>query len=345
MRRRIVMLSLCAVMLNACALFPGHEGIDEAIASIERGEYTEAVGILERAEEAGENPRQLHRARGIALMGLAKYEDAAEEFLLTLSENNGYVRKLDVDTSYYLAVSQYRSGDVSGAKDTYTAIIGMYPEESDAFLLRGKTELKLGERDNAIADFNQAVRLKKNDPDLYIQIYESLNQNGLEEDGEVYLKDAMELNTRLTNLQKGKLYYCMQDYDRAKDALEAARSEGAGESITLYLGRTYEALGDTNYAASLYRAYLTENPSDVEICNQLGLCCLDMQDYRSALEAFQQGLSIPDNEFEQTLKYNEIVAYEYLSDFSRAETLMKEYLDKYPDDEAAIRENKFLQTR
>ncbi len=345
MRKSVCLLPFLLMLLTSCGPGHGHAGVDEAIKSIEQGNYNDAISILELAEEAGEDKQLLHRARGIAYMGMAEYEDAVTEFKDSLSANRGYVHWLDVDSSYYLAVAQYRSGDAEGAKDTYSAIIDLYPEEADAFFQRGKTELKLGERDNAIADFNRAVRLRKNDPDLYIMIYESLSQSGLQEDGDIYLKDAMELNTRLTNLQKGKLYFCMQDYEHARDALESARNEGAGESVTLYLGRTYEALGDTNYAASLYRTYLTDNPSDAQICNQLGLCCLDMQDYESALEAFENGLAVPDNEYEQSLRYNQIVAYEYLSEFDQAALLMKDYLESYPDDEAAVRENKFLKTR
>ncbi len=344
-RRYLPAVLITVLLLGGCA-FPGKHAItDEAAAAVEAGDYAGALELLENAEKAGEDEQLLHRARALADMGLADYDGAVDEFIRALSANSGYVRRLDVDSSYYLAVAQYRSGDVEGAKDTYSAIISLYPEESDAFLQRGKTELKLGERDNALADFNRAVSLRRDDPDLYIQIYESLNQSGLKEDGSVYLKNAMELNTKLTNLQKGKLYYCMEDYDKAKDALEAARNEGAGGNVTLYLGRTYEALGDTNYAASLYRAYLEENPSDVEVCNQLGLCCLDMGDYNGALNAFNQGLSIPDNEYEQTLLYNQIVAYEYLTDFDQASVLMDAYLSVYPDDEAAVRESRFLETR
>ena len=47
----------------------------------------------------------------------------------------------------------------------------------------------------------------------------------------------------------------------------------------------------------------------------------------------------------QSLMFNEVVAYEYLLDFKKAASLMKEYLDRYPDDEAAQREYIFLSTR
>ncbi len=347
MKKKIGVLFLLAacMLLSACGFSKKHENIDSAVQAVESGEYETALSMLSNAEVEGEDPELLYRVRGIAEMELASYENATDDFLRSLSMNKGYVKEMDKDTSYYLAVAQYRSGNYEGSKDTYSAIIGLFPNESDAFLQRAKTELRLGETDNAIADFNRAVSLKPDDPDLYIQIFECLNAVGMKEEGNKYLKDAMEISTKLTDLQKGKLYFCLQEYEQAKNSLESARNANAKGGVTLYLGRTYEALGDTNYAASLYRAYLEEDPADVEVCNQLGLCCLDMGDYEGALASFEQGLAVPDNEYEQTLKYNRIVAYEYLSDFTKAAALMKEYLKEYPADEAAVRENKFLSTR
>ena len=47
----------------------------------------------------------------------------------------------------------------------------------------------------------------------------------------------------------------------------------------------------------------------------------------------------------QTLRYNQIVAYERAGDFAKAKSLMNAYLSSYPDDEAAQREAVFLSTR
>ena len=45
------------------------------------------------------------------------------------------------------------------------------------------------------------------------------------------------------------------------------------------------------------------------------------------------------------MRRNEIICYENLSDFATAKQKMAEYLEDYPDDEKAQRENIFLQTR
>ncbi|MCR5775245.1 MAG: tetratricopeptide repeat protein [Lachnospiraceae bacterium] len=344
---RLVLGATCFLLiitgLAGCGAGTAH--IQEADALIENGSYSEALDSLEVAENSGEDKRLIHRSRGIAYMGLSDYYTAIEEFIAALSLSNGYVRDMDIDISYYLAVAQYRTGDISAANETYSAIIAIDPGESDAYYLRGRTYLMLQDIDNAKSDFDKAVKLSPDDPDLYVQIFEAMSGAGLADDGKRYLKSAMELNTKLTSFQKGRLYYCMGDYEGARQSLESAVSEGNDTEAILYLGRTYEALGDTNYAASLYRSYLEGDPGNAQVMNQLGLCLIDLNDYNGALDAFEKGINIGDPAMDQSLRFNQITAYEYTGDFDRAKTLMADYLAKYPGDEEAIRENDFLSTR
>lgn len=345
-RIRIIAIIIAAcVLLQSCGFNNGNANTDEAMSLIGQNDYAGALDKLNAARKAGEDSKLVYRGIGIAQMGQADYTDAVQSFRMALSQNNGRIKSVDYDISYYMAVSQFRSGDIEGAADTYTAIIALKPCEADAYYMRGKAELKLSEQDNAMADFDKAIEYDKKDPDMYIQIYESLAECGLKDDGSQYLKDAMELDTKLTDFQKGRIYYCLEEYDKAKEVLEKAKTDNSDDSVTLYLGKTYEALGDTNYAASLYRSYFEKNPNDVNICNQLGLCCLDTKDYQGALSAFEQGLAVKDNEYEQSLRYNQIVAYEYVSEFDKASVLMESYLKDYPDDENAQREAVFLKTR
>ena len=95
----------------------------------------------------------------------------------------------------------------------------------------------------------------------------------------------------------------------------------------------------------MYSNYLSKQGPDAEIYNQLGLCEMAKKDYQKALEAFQAGKQIEGNSLMQTLCFNEIVAYEYLEDYQQAEVLMNAYLQNYPDDQTAIREQQFLSTR
>ena len=56
-------------------------------------------------------------------------------------------------------------------------------------------------------------------------------------------------------------------------------------------------------------------------------------------------MQIENNGMMQTLKMNEIIAYEHLHEYKKASVLMESYLKSYPDDETAQREYLFLKTR
>lgn len=56
-------------------------------------------------------------------------------------------------------------------------------------------------------------------------------------------------------------------------------------------------------------------------------------------------MNIEGNNMMQTLKFNEIVTYEYMGEYKTAAALMNSYLRSYPDDTTAKREYEFLQTR
>ena len=96
---------------------------------------------------------------------------------------------------------------------------------------------------------------------------------------------------------------------------------------------------------SVYNNYLSKQGPNAEIYNELGLCEMAKKEYQNALAAFQAGKQIEGNSLMQTLCFNEIVAYEYLEDYQQAEVLMNAYLQNYPDDQTAIREQQFLSTR
>ena len=133
----------------------------------------------------------------------------------------------------------------------------------------------------------------------------------------------------------------------AQSYLEAARNERSQEKepVVVMLGQTGEKQGDYNYAISVYRNYISENPDSAIVYNQLGMCQIRQGDYESAVTSFQQGLNLEDKAMDQALRLNEITAYEYMGEFEVAADLMKSYLATYPDDQDAQRENIFLSTR
>ena len=319
--RKIVAAGVCCLMtgmLTGCG--SDTTKITDGMQLVETLDYQGALNAFDEAEAQKEDSRLIARGRGIASMGLTEYDQAVEYFTQALELSDGWVQNVDYDMNYYLAAAYTKNGQPAEAKKVYDAILGLKPEEKDAYFLRGSAELELGDYESAKA------------------------AHGYREVGQEYLQNVLDTAKQLDAYDSGRIYYYLGEYQKAYLALDEARDKGGADSY-LYLGRAYAATGDYNYASSVYNNYLSKQGPNAEIYNELGLCEMAKKEYQNALAAFQAGKQIEGNSLMQTLCFNEIVAYEYLEDYQQAEVLMNAYLQNYPDDQTAIREQQFLSTR
>lgn len=343
--RKIVAAGVCCLtisMLTGCG--SDTTKIDEGMQLVKTMDYQGALNAFDEAEGLGEDSRLLARGRGIASMGLTEYDQAVEYFTQALELSDGWVQNVDYDMNYYLAAAYTKNGQPAEAKKVYDAILGLKPEEKDAYFLRGSVELELGDYESSKADFDRVISMDPKNYDRLINIYEVLAEYGYREVGQEYLQNVLDTAKQLDTYDSGRIYYYLGEYQKAYIALEEAKDKGGADSY-LYLGRSYESTGDYNYASNVYNNYLSKQGPNAEIYNQLGLCEMAKKEYQKALEAFQAGKQIEGNELMQTLSFNEIVAYEYLEEYQKAAVLLKTYLQNYPDDQTAIREQAFLSTR
>ncbi len=337
----VMMLMLCV----ACGAKEKTDNISLGMEAVQNLEYAEALQYFNTALEENEDERLICRGMGLAYMGLSKYEDAIAYLEKALRLSDGSVKDIDYDINYYLATAYFKNGQPQDALQSYDAILALRPKEIEAYYLRGYVKLCGGNFESAKEDFDKTISLDPQNYDRLIQIYNALVDNGYREVGKEYLQQVIADNEKsISNYDLGRIYYYLEDYESAKNYLSQVKISSDYEA-SLYLGRTYEALGDYNYASSIYNDYTLNDQSKAEIYNQLGLCRMQMKEYELALMAFQSAMNIEGNEMMQTLKYNEIIAYEYMKEYKTAAALMSDYLKTYPDDEAAQRENLFLKTR
>lgn len=333
-------------VLTGCGSDLRNTNIEAGMKAISQMDYQTALANFDHAEASGENARLIARGRGIAGMGLTDYASAIARLEECLSYSNGLVMSIDYDVNYYLAAAYSKSGNQEKAEQIYTAILALLPEETDAFFLRGNARLELGWYEKAVGDFEEVIRLAPEDYDRLVGIYEVLDSHGYQEVGKAYLQVALDKRAdKMKAYDKGRIYYYLGEYQQAYLYLEEAKTSQTAD-VYLYLGRSYEATGDYNYAINnVYNAYLEKQEGNADIYNQLGLCYLKQENHTAALDAFQKAMNIPNNGMMQTLQFNEIVAYEYLGEYTKAAVLLNNYLKTYPDDEQAKREYDFLSTR
>ena len=340
------MLGCVAVcLLTGCEAKPDNTNINKGMELLEQMDYAGALESFEAALVYKEDEQLIYRGEGLANMGLGNYEAATECFLNSISYADGNVTDLEFDTNYYLAATYYKLGQYEEAEKIYTAIIGLRNKEKDAYFLRACTLLKEGYYDAAIKDFEKAFALEPDNLELVTDAFVEMQAAGFGEEGKVYLQDFLSKKDKvLKDAQKGTIYYYLGDYTNARVYLDGALNQGNPE-VSLILGNTYEKLGDMNYAVVVYETYLDSNAPDAAIYNSLGVCLMNQGKYEEALKAFESGIELGDSAHIQNLKYNQIVAKEYLGKFSEAKSLMQEYLASYPDDGKAKTEYEFLQTR
>ena len=339
---------LCAgCLMTACGAGSG-EKTDAGMKAVEGQSYEEALTDFEQAISDGEDLELAYRGQGLAYLGMGDCDNAIAAFEEALKHAGMFPSDLEYDINFYLATAKYKKGDAMAAIETLDAVLGLRESDKDAYFLRGSAWMKVGEDEKGKADFEKAIELSKSDPDMVIDVYEVLANYGLAEDGKTYLNNLLAEHPKdLKEFEKGRIYYYLEDYENARNNLETAKSNmKKPDAVTvLMLGRSYEALDESDYAAGLYSAYLQENDPDAEMYNQLGLCKLKAEDYAGAFDAFTAGLEVEENPYRQSLLFNQAVACEYLGNYEKAKGLMKDYTAAYPEDEAAKKEYAFLKSR
>ena len=319
------------------------EPMQEIYALVEALDYDEALLKLAELNNDHKNKQEIYRVTGICHIGLGQYEEAVTALETALQYNNGFIKNVDYDINQYLAVAYYNLGRVEDAAHIYGAIVNLKPKNAEMQYLYGVTLLEAGDYEASKEAFDKAVKLEPTNYERIAEIYKAFYKFGYGELGLAYVDAALSEESGINAYDKGRLLYYVGRYSEAISSLEKVEQKKY-KDVPLYLGMCYEAMGDFNYAASIYTAGM-ENSTNPALYNQLGLCQTKLRNYEAALDAFQKGLLCEDESYKQSLRYNEAVTYEYLADFETAKKLMAAYLEDYPNDAKAQRENQFLQTR
>jgi tetratricopeptide (TPR) repeat protein len=333
------------IAVTGCGSKSSNENIQAGMDLVEQYDFQGALDCFDLAFLNNEDLELSYRGQGLAYMGLGNYADAEQSFLESIANADAKLTSLEYDTNYYLASAYMKQGKYAEAQEIYSAIIALKKKDTDAYYLRGCALLNQGKYDDAVSDFEKAISLDSDNLDLVINAYAQMQEAGFGEEGKAYVQEFLETNDKkLSNGEKGELYYYLEDYENARICLDTYVN-GNDAQMALILGQTYEKLGDMNYATVVYQTYLENNAPTAALYNSLGICYVNQEKYSEAAEAFQNGIDLGSSDYLQELKFNQIVANEYLGDFQTAKSLMQDYIQSYPDDSNAKKEYEFLISR
>lgn len=258
-------------------------------------------------DAAREEAQQALKREGMELQSSGDYAGAIAKYEEALKLSDMEVGQEEIDIAYYKASAQYRSGDLTGAIDTYSAILAV-KEEENSYLGRGLLYVAAKDAKNAEADLNKV--LKETDSPLI----------------------------------QGIIYNAVGDTQKAKESFEKAKKAGETDAI-FYLANIYEKVGDHNYAMILLEEYISSGEAGAEGYLSVGKHYYDAGTYDKALVLISQGIALGESGVLKSLMQEEIACYEKLGDFETAREKAKSYLEKYPDDALIQKEYEFLKSR
>lgn len=340
-RTGAVVFGICTMLVfSGCEDQEIKEQYAAAAAQLEQEDYAGAAVSFTALTETGEMLAESYRGLGLAEFYQGNYAEASialSKSLLYLETDN---KSFEKDVNSYLAMSRMKRQEYEEAVKVYDELIGAYPE-TEYYYQRGICYIKLEQYDKAKADFDAAAE-DSTDSAMFISIYEIYDELQMNADGSEYLEKGLTLVKENDYYSKGLIYYYLQEYSNAKDVLIHAVNEDHNKDAVLLLGKVYLAMEDTASARAVYQEYTEDEEVGAEAYNGLALCDIEVGDYESALNNVQKGLSVADESKKKSLLFNELCIYEYMNDWPTAREKVREYLEKYPDDEAAVREQQFL---
>jgi tetratricopeptide (TPR) repeat protein len=113
-----------------------------------------AVTALEAAVQADPKQSQGHNILGAAFTRVGRAAEAEKQFELALS-----LDAANVNARYNLVFAQVKAGKLAEASSNMKQVVAAYPNDSRAHNLWGEVLMQLGKSAEAVAEFNEAVRI------------------------------------------------------------------------------------------------------------------------------------------------------------------------------------------
>ena len=324
------------------------------MAYVEQKSYDEALGYFNQAEGCAENDDQkalLNRGRGIACLYQGDYQTAIKWFgdALNISSQSNDIR---IDTLYYKAEAEQKSGDYQAAVQSYGQIIDL-KDDAGTRMLRGMAYMQLQDYASAEKDLYAAIKQSRKSYAVYRTLYSALEAQGKDDEAKQVLNDALQLSGSSGEdyYNRGMIYVDLQDYTNAADMLNKSYDKGYKAAL-LGLGELSYTQQDYDTALTYYGKYFDEvdiSSVDASLAakayNQYAAVLLAKGEYEKAAQACESGLTYNDRESDAALSFNLIVSYEHLEQWEDAYNTAKTYVSKYPEDTKGQKEYQFLESR
>ncbi len=286
-----------------------------------------------------------YRGKGIAYLQALDFESALTCFnsALEISQESGW----DVDILYYKANTLECMGYRTSAIEVYGEVLKLDKKNDKALSCRANLYREEGAYEDAIADYNAALKYSKGSYSSYIGLYTCYMAMEQPEKAEALLDEAsrLEVKTDEDKYYLGQVHFYQGNFSSAEIEMENALDDGYVEA-NYFLGEILQAQGEYEKAIEHYEAYraqvIAESPT---VCNQEVVCYLALYDYENAQRMLNIGLAFEGSPVRQQLMRNQAALYEGQGELQKAYDALAAYIVEYPDDTEATEEYRFLKKR
>lgn len=325
--------------------------IDYGMSLVVLGQYEEAINQFDQVymdkdiKEVVANNKRALTGKGIAYYRMREYKKGMELFDQALEIDE--LSNLDMDILKYKGSSLISIGDYKGARDIYDDLITNLGEDALIYNYLGYVNWQLGDYQEAIKNYDLAISLEEKNFQHYFDKYYLLIDIGNDAEASQVLEEASKIDIRSNEdkFQLARIHYYQEEYDTAFKEMSEAYVNGFPQAY-YYIGQIHYMKEEYDSARYYYNKSLEEvGHNTPELYNQVGISLMEVGEYEEALGYLKQGIEIADLETKRILQKNKIVAYENIDRFKEAKEGLLEYIEDYPDDQAALKEMEFINSR
>jgi len=304
---------------------PLNDLLDEAQAALDRNDYEAAIPPLQKFIAEKPDVAFAHFQLAYAYTALKRPDDARQEYERSIALdpkmpeaqlNLGVLllerqpaaavavlrRAVELLPSesrprYLLGLAQERSGDFSGAAESFAGATRLDPKDLDSLTRLGQVLLRLGKSADAEGKFRAALELQPNSPEALQGLAQSLDQQKKPQAVDAYRNYlAAEPDDKAARLRLVHLLVEQQKYD---EAVAENAKDNAGQPATvddLKLRADIEInQKKLDEAITTLRRALALAPNDAQLHGGLGRIYLEKRQFADAEKELKAALELDRN--------------------------------------------------
>ena len=319
-----VLFIFCTVLMNAQnRRQTAIDFTDKGLEYYAHDSIDKAIQMFDIAVKEDSNYEEARYRRANSYYDKKDFKSASMDYLWLINHHTHtadvYERLGDMDTAIQ---------DFKNALPFFSAAIAIDSSQGSYFAARGLSWFNLEKFDKAATDLEKAVQLNYASADIYSRLgYAKLRMED-NKSAAFYFTKAIELNPGNYEdyANRGDALVGMHSLIAAKeDLLYYMKFDSLDYSVWHNLARAEYGLMEYDAAIKAYKRVLKLKPGYGDTWFRLGLVYADKQDYKNAIEAFNQAISQdPANAY---LYYNRAVAKAKLNNGSDYCTDLKKAAD------------------